>query len=65
MMVMLMNDFVKNDKEREKETQAFLKDYKERMKDYKPSQEELAEMRAAFGPGKEIVDVISGTKIKL
>ena len=57
--------FVKNDKEREKETQEFLKGYKERMKDYTPSQEELAEMRGAFGPGKEIVDFITGKKIQL
>ena len=35
------------------------------MKDYTPSQEELAEMRGAFGPGKEIVDVITGKKIQL
>lgn len=30
-----------------------------------PSEEELREMRAAFGPGATVVDVITGAKIQL
>jgi hypothetical protein len=30
-----------------------------------PSDEELAEMRAAFGPGEVVVDVISGRRTQL
>jgi hypothetical protein len=48
-----------------KQTQKILADYRSRMKDYKPSPEHLAEMRAAFGAGKVVVDVITGRRIKL
>jgi hypothetical protein len=34
-------------------------------KAHPPTEEELADMRAAFGPGQEVVDVISGRRIKL
>ena len=43
----------------------FAEEYRERMKNYKPSEEELYEMRCAFGEGSEIVDVITGQKIFL
>lgn len=46
--------------ERDRETDAFLAEYRERMKNHKPSEEELFEMRAAFGPGETVVDVLSG-----
>ena len=39
--------------------------YRERMKNHVYSEEELFEMRAAFGDGVEVVDVISGNKIRL
>ena len=42
-----------------------IRQYKERMKNYVPSEEELFEMRAAFGEGVEVVDVLSGNKIRL
>ena len=42
------------------ETQAFLADYRERMADHVPSDEERYEMRAAFGEGVEVVNVITG-----
>ena len=39
--------------------------YKAAQKNRKPSEEELYEMRAAFGTGKTIVDVITGKTIRL
>lgn len=48
---------------RDKQTNEFLEEYR---KNYKgPSEEEKAEMRAAFGEGAEIVDVITGKTIRL
>ena len=45
------------------ETAAFLESYR---KNYKgPSEEEKAEMRAAFGTGSTVVDVITGKRIRL
>jgi hypothetical protein len=40
-------------------------EYKERMKDWEPDAEDLYEMRAAFGTGAEVVNVITGRKIQL
>lgn len=48
---------------REAEVEAELAEYRANYRD--PSAEELAEMRAAFGPGATVVDVITGKKIKL
>lgn len=42
-----------------------LKEYKEMMKTYIYSDEELYEMKAAFGKGTTVVNVISGSKIQL
>ena len=48
---------------REAELAAFTAEYK---KNYTgPSEEEIAEMRAAFGPGQTIVNIITGTIITL
>ena len=52
---------IKNDKQQSK----FAEEYRERMKNYKPSEEELYEMRCAFGEVVEIVDIITGQKIFL
>lgn len=46
------------------ETEAFLAAYRA-AQPAQPSGEELAEMRAAFGPGETVVDVITGRKIQL
>lgn len=47
----------------EAETAAFLESYR---KNYTgPSEEEKAEMRAAFGTGSTVVDVITGKRIRL
>jgi hypothetical protein len=46
-------------------TTAFLTEYRERMKNHEYSEEEKAEMRAAFGPGETVVNIVTGKKIKL
>lgn len=50
---------------RELETSKFLAEYRARMSNYVPSDEELYEMRAAFGPGETVVNVITGQVTKL
>ena len=52
---------IKKDEQQSK----FAEEYRERMKNYKPSEGELYEMRCAFGEGTEIVDIITGQKIFL
>ena len=48
---------------REAQTAAFLENYR---KNYTgPSEEEKAEMRAAFGTGTTVVDIISGERVSL
>ena len=47
----------------EKDASIFIKAYKERQN--KISDEQKYEMRAAFGEGTTIVDVLSGNKIKI
>lgn len=50
-------------KAREAQTAAFLEDYR---KSYtEPGEEEKAEMRAAFGTGSTVVDIITGKRIRL
>lgn len=44
-------------------TQAFLKEY--RKQDHTPTEEQLFEMRAAFGTGCTVVDVITGKRTRL
>lgn len=48
---------------REAEDRAFLAEYRAQRR--APSAEELAEMRATFGEGATVVDVLTGEKIKL
>jgi hypothetical protein len=43
---------------------AFAKQYKEARKNYKPSGEQMFEMRAAFGPGETVVDIITGQEFR-
>ena len=50
---------------RRKEEDASLADYRRRMANHVPSEEELFEMRAAFGPGAMVVNVITGKETKL
>lgn len=51
--------------EYDKYLSASLAEYRESMKNYQPSAEELFEMRSAFGAGAEVVNVITGQKIKV
>ena len=48
---------------REKEVEESIREYRAQRRPY--SSEELAEMRAAFGPGTTVIDVISGETIRL
>ncbi len=54
-----------HDEARDAETQAFLADYRKRMENWQPSEEERCEMRAAYGAGAEVVNVITGKKYKI
>lgn len=49
----------------EAHTSAFLAEYRKNMADHQHSAEELCEMRAAFGPGATVVNVITGKETKL
>jgi hypothetical protein len=57
--------FIHSNKQRDIETDMFLADYRERMKDYVHSEEELYEMRSAFGEGATVVNIITGKTITL
>lgn len=50
---------------RKREQDVFLNAYRERMANHVHSEEELYEMRAAFGEGAEVVNAITGQVIKL
>ena len=52
-------------KEREAQDEKFFAEYREAMKNRKYSEEELFEMRAAFGTDVTIVDAITGQQIRL
>jgi len=39
--------------------------YRKRMANHKPSAEELCEMRAAFGPGTTVVNVLTGKRTRV
>lgn len=58
-------DFEKAELTREMETAKFLAEYRARNTGRQRTQEELYEMRAAFGPGAVIIDAITGDKISL
>jgi hypothetical protein len=45
---------------RDRENRAFLEEYRQRMAKHVPSDEEMYEMRAAFGPGAKVVNVVTG-----
>lgn len=47
------------------QTHEEIEQYKNRMKNYVPSEEELYEMRCAFGKGTEVVDIFTGQKINI
>jgi hypothetical protein len=52
-------------KARDEQNAKFAAEYIKRQANRQPSAEEMSEMRAAFGAGAVVVDVISGRKIQL
>lgn len=58
-------DIAKSSMTREREDNAFIAEYRRTQANRQPSGEELAEMRAAFGEGGTVVNVITGRKINL
>jgi hypothetical protein len=48
----------------ERHLDASLADYRKRMANHVPDEEQMFEMRAAFGPGVEVVNVITGRKVR-
>ena len=50
---------------REKQVAEDLAEYRRLRKGHKPSEEELFEMRAAFGKGETVVDIITGDEYEL
>ena len=50
---------------RDRQTEQSIAEYRERMKNHVYSDEELFEMRATFGAGAVVVDVITGREIQL
>lgn len=57
-------DIEANNDEREREIMAFLDEYR-RNQPPQPSEEELFEMRAAFGTGTTVVNVFTGRRVHL
>lgn len=53
------------DKARKIDDEKFFAEYRKAMENYVPSEEEMCEMRAAFGEGEVVVDVITGRKYYL
>jgi hypothetical protein len=54
-----------HDKVREDQTRKALEAYRESMESYELSGEQLFEMRAAFGRGAAVVDIVTGKKVRL
>lgn len=50
---------------RSADTAAFCAEYRKAMANHVPSDEEMFEMRAAFGEGETVVNVITGQRIRL
>lgn len=49
----------------DEETSRWAAEYRKAMANHVPDEEEIAEMRAAFGAGATVVDVITGKQIQL
>lgn len=58
-------DLVKHSRALKKANEEFIESYCEQMANHKPSEEELAEMRSAFGEGTEVINVFTGQVTKL
>jgi hypothetical protein len=58
-------DVVRSNDQRDVETGITIAAYRKQMENHVPDAEELFEMRAAFGAGASIVNVITGKRIQL
>jgi len=58
-------DFDKTIEASDKDDEKFFKNYRKAMKNHVPSEEELAEMKNAFGEGSTVVNVITGQSYNL
>lgn len=58
-------DYNKTIETSKEETKKFFEEYRQTIKLRNPSSEDLAEMKAAFGPGATVVNIITGEKIQL
>ena len=58
-------DLVKHHRAEVAQSRAWIKSYRESMKDYEPSEEEKMEMRAAYGENAKVIDVFTGKVIQL
>jgi hypothetical protein len=56
------NEYLASGRARDTETAKFLDAYRTRMANHVPDAEELYEMRAAFGEGAEVVNIITGQR---
>jgi len=59
------NEFLASGRTRDAETTAFIASYREQMANHVPDAEELYEMRAAFGEGTEVVNIITGQTTRI
>lgn len=51
-------------RDRDLETAAFVADYRAAQRNRRPSAEERFELRAAFGPGRTVVNVLTGRRTR-
>jgi hypothetical protein len=58
-------DYAASEIAKEADDDRFIAAYRERMRNHVPSAEELFEMRAAFGAGATVVNVITGQRTKV
>ena len=58
-------DLAAQEKARHHQVACFLARYRREQANRQPSGEQLAEMRAAFGPGTTVVNVITGRRTRL
>lgn len=58
-------NLLKSSEVREAEQQAFLAEYRKNQAGKPVDPEQLAEMRAAFGPGEVVIDVFTGRRTQL
>lgn len=60
-----LQESINSTEQREIETAKTIQDYIERMKNHVPDDEEMYEMRAAFGEGTPVVNVFTGVRTQL